>query len=107
MANSLAYAGYIIALIGGIIIVIFGLLRLLGTGFLVFSPLAFLGSLVFAVAEIIIGIICIIGARYVSTLVWGIILLILGLIAGNIGGTLVVLGALLGIVSTLIKSPQK
>ncbi len=107
MANSIAYAGYILALIGGILIVVYGLLGLLGSSFLIFSPLRFLSDVVYSVAGIVIGVICIIGSRYVSTLVWGIILLILGLIAGNIGGTLVVLGALLGIVSTLIKSPPK
>jgi hypothetical protein len=107
MANSLAYAGYILALIGGILIVVFGLLGLLGASFLVFSPLRFFADSVYALAGIVIGIICIIGSRYVSTLIWAVILLVLGLIAGNIGGSLVVLGALLGIVSTLIKSPLK
>ncbi len=107
MANSIAYAGYILALIGGILIVVYGLLGLLGASFLIFSPLRFLSDVVYSVAGIVIGVICIISSRYVSTLVWGIVLLILGLIAGNIGGTLVVLGALLGIVSMLIKSPPK
>jgi hypothetical protein len=105
--NTLAYAGYILALIGGILIVVFGLLGFFGSAFLVFSPLRFLSDVVYSAAGIVIGIICIIGARYVSTLVWGIILLVLGIIAGNIGGTLVVLGALLGIVSALIKSSPK
>jgi len=105
MATTLAYVGYILALIGGILIVVFALLGLLGSAFLIFSPIAFLGGVIYSLAGIVIGIICIIGARYVSTLVWGIILLVLGLIAGGLGGTLVVLGALLGLISTLIKSP--
>ena len=104
MANTLAYVGYILALIGGIIIVLFGLLALVGTAFLIFSPIAFLGGAVYALIEIVIGIICVIGSRRVSTLVWGIILLVLGLVAGSIGGTLVILGALLGLISTLIKT---
>jgi len=105
LANSpLAYVGYILVLIGGLLIILYGLLELLGTTFLIFSPLAFLGSLVYAFAEIVIGVICIIGSRQVSTLIWGIILLVLGLIAGSIGGTLVVLGALLGLVSTIVKT---
>jgi hypothetical protein len=80
---------------------------LVGSAFLILSPIAFLGGVVSALVGIVIGVICIIGARYVSTLVWGIILLVLGIIAGNIGGTLVVLGAILGLVSTLIKSPPR
>jgi uncharacterized membrane protein len=101
---TLAYVGYILALIGGIIIVIWGLIGLLGSAFLVFSPLAFIGGTVYSIVEIILGILCIIGSRYVSTLIWGIILLILGIIAGNLGGSLVVLGAIIGLISTLIKS---
>lgn len=105
MANSLAYAGYILSLIGGILIVVFGLLGFFGSAFLIFSPIQFLDRAVFSLVGIVIGIICIIGSRYVSTLVWGIILLVLGIVAGGLGGTLVALGALLGLVSTLIKSP--
>ncbi len=102
--NSLAYAGYILALIGGIIIVIIGVLGFFGSALLIFSPLAFFGGVLYSAAHIVIGIICIIGSRYVSTLGWGIALLILGLIAGA-GGALVILGAILGLISTLMKNP--
>jgi hypothetical protein len=103
MANALIRVGYLLALIGGVIIIVFGLLGLLGVAFRIFSPLAFLSSAVFAVIEIVIGVVCVIGSKFVSRLDWAIILLILGIIAGSLGGTLVVLGALLGILSRIIK----
>jgi len=102
---TLAYVGYILALVGGIIVILFGLIGLLFTPFLLFSPLGFLTGFVSSLVTIVIGIVCIIGSRYVTTWVWAIILLILGLITWSSGGVLVVLGALLGIVSTLVKNP--
>jgi hypothetical protein len=100
----LAYAGYIIALIGGIILLIGGVIGFFITPFLLLlSPLAFLGGWLGSIFHIIIGIIAIIGARYVYRLDWGITLLILGAIAGGAGG-LVFLGAILGLISRLWKS---
>jgi ABC-type transport system involved in multi-copper enzyme maturation permease subunit len=73
---------------GGILIVVFGLLGFFGSAFLVFSPLGFLSGVVFSLAQIVIGVICIIGSKFVSSLVWAIILLVFGIIAGSIGGTI-------------------
>jgi hypothetical protein len=64
----------------------------------VFGALGALGS---GVITLIIGIICAIGSKYVGSLVWAIVLIVLGIIAGGIGGILVVLGALLGLISAL------
>lgn len=90
-------------LIGGILIILFGLLNLSASAFRIFSPLSFLHGAVHAIAEIVIGVVCILGSKYVSNLAWAIILLILGLVAGEIGGTLVILGAVIGLVSQLVK----
>jgi hypothetical protein len=102
--DSLTRAGYILALIGGIIIIILGILGLLGSAFMIFSPISFLGSFVFAIITILIGIICVVGSKYVGSLTWAIILLVLGIIAGGIGGILVVIGAILGLISKLMRS---
>lgn len=101
MASSLAYAGYILALIGGIIIVISGILEILGTPFLAFSALGALGNLAIGVVHVILGIICIAGSKFVGHLGWAIVLLILGIVAGGIGGVLVIIGALLGLLARL------
>jgi hypothetical protein len=101
--NALAFAGYILALVGGILLIIFGLLGLLNIVLVPFSPLYYLGVAAHGLLTLIMGIIGAIGSRYVSRLEWGIILLILGVIAGGVGGTLILLGALLGLLSILIK----
>jgi hypothetical protein len=108
--STLAYAGFILVLIGGIIVLLFGLFDLLKVGVGVFrgiSLLGFLSGTAWSLAQIVIGIVCIIGSRFVSNLVWAIILLVLGLVAGTIGGTLIVIGAILGLVSVIIKSAPK
>ena len=108
--STLAYVGYILALIGGIIVLLFGLFDLLEVGVRVFrevSLLGFLSGTVRALAQIVIGIVCVIGSRFVSNLVWALVLLVLGIVAGTIGGTLVVIGAILGLVSVLLKSAPK
>jgi hypothetical protein len=108
--STLAYAGFILVLIGGIIVLLFGLFDLLKVGVGVFrgiSLLGFLSGTAWSLAQIVIGTVCIIGSRFVSNLVWAIILLVLGLVAGTIGGTLIVIGAILGLVSVIIKSAPK
>jgi len=108
--STLAYAGFILALVGGVIVLLFGLFGLLEVGVGVFrgiSLLGFLGGTVWSLVEIVIGVVCIIGSRFVSYLFWAIVLVVLGLVAGNIGGSLIVVGAILGIVSVLIKSAPK
>jgi hypothetical protein len=102
--TSISYAGYILVLIGGILLIIFGLIGLLGTVLIPFSPLYYIGIVAHGLVTLIIGIICVFGSKYVGTLLWAIILLILGIIATGIGGTLVILGALLGLISSLMKT---
>jgi hypothetical protein len=102
--NTLAYAGYIVTLIGGIILLISGVVGFFLTPFLTqFSVLAFLGGWIDSIFHAIVGIIALAGARYVYRLDWGITLLILGAIAGGAGG-LVFLGAVLGLLSRLYKT---
>jgi hypothetical protein len=101
LASSLAYAGYVLALVGGIIMIILGLLDIIGSPFLAFSALSAIGALARGIVVVIIGIICAVGAKYVKHLTWAIILIILGIVAGGIGGVLVIIGALLGLLSRL------
>jgi uncharacterized membrane protein len=110
LASSLSHTGYILALIGGILIVLSGVFSLLGVAAQFFQALSFLplfSGTLRALFQIIIGIVCITFSRYLSTLTWAIILLILGIIAGNIGGTLVLVGAILGLISTTHKPRRK
>jgi hypothetical protein len=104
--NRFAYWGYILALIGGVLIIVFGLLGLIGISLgIAFSPVGYyLSGAIYSIVAIIIGVICVIGSRSVGTLVWAIVLLVLGIVSGGIGGILVILGALLGFVSIFVKS---
>lgn len=106
MKNRFAYWGYILALIGGILIIVFGFLGLIGNSLgSAFSPAGYyISGALYSVVAIIIGIICVIGAKSVGTLVWAIVLLVLGIVSGGIGGVIVILGALLGLISILVKS---
>ena len=99
--NQLSYIGYILVLVGGIILVISGLLGLLGTVLIPFSPLYYLGVAAHGLITLIIGIISIIGSKNIARLEWAIIIIVLGIIATGIGGTLVLLGGIIGLVSIL------
>jgi len=61
----------------------------------------------YSIVAILIGAICIVGSKYVGTLPWAIVLLVLGILSGEIGGALVILGALLGLLSIFVKSQPK
>ncbi len=100
MPRGLAYTGYILALIGGIILIIVGGLRFLGQSIAVFaSGLDILGPLVSDAFTVILGIIATIGARHCDYLGWAIGLIIIGLITlGSFGGLLILVGGILGLV---------
>ncbi len=104
--TSISRIAYYLALIGGIIMVIFGLLSLLQLSF--GGPSFFYWNLGFAgayggIVMLICGIIAIIGARSASHLVWAIILIIVGIIGGGLGGLLVILGGIVGLIASLTK----
>jgi len=55
------------------------------------------------IVTLIMGIIAVIGAKSANTLVWAVILIIVGFIGGGIGGLLVLLGGIFGLVTTMSK----
>jgi hypothetical protein len=98
---SLGKLAYYLALIGGVILVIQGLLSLVGMAFPIFVPSAFgsLGGAFWGVIEIILGIVAIYGAKRVTDLTWAIVLIVVGLIGGGLGGVLVLIGGIVGLAS--------
>jgi hypothetical protein len=98
--GSLGQLAYILALIGGIILVIQGILSFLGMAVLMFVPsiIGPIGGSYWGIIEIILGIIAIIGARRATDLTWDIVLIVVGVIAGGLGGLLVLLGGIVGLV---------
>ena len=99
---SISRIAYILALIGGILMVIFGLLGLIGSSF---GPreLFHWGYAYGGIVTIICGVIAIIGAKSANTLVWAIVLIIVGAIGGGLGGLLAILGGILGLIVALSK----
>jgi hypothetical protein len=101
--TSLGQVAYVLALVGGILLVIFGLLSLLSIGFV--GPSFFYWSVYSfgysGIVMLICGVIAVIGARSVTTLVWAIVLLIVGFIGGGLGGLLVLFGAIIGLIVVL------
>ena len=98
--TSVSQLAYYLALIGGILMVLFGIIGFFAN----FGDFYFHWGFTYGgIVTIVMGIIAIIGAKSVSTLVWAIVLIIVGLIGGGIGGLLVVLGGLIGLISYLTK----
>ncbi len=101
--TTLSYVGYILALIGGVLLAIFGFVSLAANSILIpFTALASLGAAAHGLITLVIGVICIIGAKFIRRLEWAIVLLVLGIIAGG-AGILVFLGALLALIDRLTK----
>ena len=100
MPTGLGYTAYLLALIGGIILIITGAISFLSTGFTLnfASGLDYFGPLARDTFTIILGIIATIGARYTHYLGWAIGLIIIGLIASGIGGLLILVGGILGLI---------
>jgi len=99
---SVTRIAYILALVSGILMVIFGLLGLIGSSF---GPreLFHWGYAYGGIVTIICGVKAIIGAKSATTLVWDIVLIVVGIVGGGFGGLLVALGGLLGLLTVLLK----
>ena len=102
--GSLGQLAYVLALIGGIILVIQGILSFVGMAFILFVPsiIGPLGGSYWGIIEIILGIIAIIGAKRATDLTWDIILIVVGVLAGGLGGLLVLLGGIVGLLLRFI-----
>jgi hypothetical protein len=96
---------YVLALIGGILLVIFGLLSIFQVSIQNYGPvLNWYWSFAYGgILAVICGIIAIIGAKSATTLVWAIVLIIVGIIGGGLGGLLVALGGIIGLIVVLSK----
>ena len=101
---SLGRLAYILALIGGVILVIQGLLSFVGMAFMMLMPsvLGSLGGAFWGIIEIVLGIVAIYGAKRATDLTWDIVLIVVGVIGGGLGGVLVLIGGILGLVSKYV-----
>ena len=101
--HSIHQVAYYLVLIGGILLIAFGIFGLIGFAIsLPFqSPLHGM-NFGFAFLPLIIGVIAIIGAKHSSELIWAIVLIVAGYIAGGIGGLLVLIGGIVGLLARYV-----
>ncbi len=114
--GSLKRPAYILVLIGGIILVIQGLLSFVGMAFIMcddfLCPVQYdilgngltpsLGGSFWGIIILILGIVAIYVAKRATELTWDILLMIVGVIAGGLGGILVLVGGIVGLVSKYV-----
>jgi hypothetical protein len=86
-----------------VLLLVFGILSFLGVhipnlGF----QLIHISSLYSGIVAIICGVIAIVGAKRVTTIVWAVVLIVVGVIGGGIGGLLVIVGGIIGLVLAIM-----
>ena len=100
--DPLGQVGFVLALIGGIVIVVLSLAALLN--FPVYlpiqSPLA--GFFGIGLITLILGVVAVFGSRRVNQVLWAVVLMIVGFLGGGIGGLLTLLGGLVGLLSRYV-----
>ena len=109
VASGAVRLGSALALIGGILMIVFALLGSLGSlaslGLFRGIPMAYaFGSGIVAgmgvLVDLVGGVLAIFGSRRAYSLIWGVVLLIIGLVVGGWGGLLVLVGAIIALVAS-------
>ena len=92
-------------LLGGLVLIL-GVVLQVGvglTGLLNFAPrIPSLGSVIGVLLALVTGVVALAGIPQVSNPAWSIILLILGFLAGGLGGIIVILGAIIALVAIFV-----
>ncbi len=90
----------ILVLIGGVLLVVFGFLTVIGASFEIRNLGVSIAGTWFG---IVVGVVALWGHRYVRELVWAVIFIVLGWFSGpNLGGILVLLGGLIGLLMRFV-----
>ncbi len=89
----------ILVLIGGVLLVVFGLFTVLGGSFELRNLGFSISGSIFGIA---VGLIALYGYTRIREVVWAVILLVLGYVAGGLGGLLVALGSLIALIMRFV-----
>lgn len=94
--------GFVLALVGGIILILLSLAALLSfpVNLPFRSPLV--GYFGIGAISLILGVVAVFGSKRVNEVVWAAVLMVVGFLAGGIGGLLTLLGGLIGLLSRYI-----
>jgi hypothetical protein len=105
ISRTLANIGFLLALIGSIILILLGIGAILGIFFLIFFPLYALGAFFWGIAILIIGLLASASSRFVNHVVPAIWLIILAIVASLFGAGfiawLIAIGGIIGLISRL------
>lgn len=103
--KSLRTLARILFLVGGLLLILGAILQV-GVGVTGLSDFAFripsLGSIVGLIIAALAGILALAAIGQVSNAAWDIVVLILGFLAGGLGGILVIIGSLIALVACFI-----
>ncbi len=93
----------VLVVVGAVILLVVGLARAFGSAIMLpFTP-RYLPVMAFGRGvEDVGGIVALVGSRSAASLIWGIVFLVIGLLLGGIGGTLVLVGGVLGLVAKYV-----
>ena len=91
--------GYILALLGGIVIIALSLAAIIHYPLYLPIQVPLAGYAGIGVISLILGVVAVVGSKRINELVWGIILMVVGFLAGGIGGLLAIIGGLIGLLS--------
>jgi hypothetical protein len=100
--GSIGYLGYILALVGGAVMIVLSLAAMLSFGVhMPFrSPIA--GYFEKGVITLILGVVVVVGSKRANELIWAIVLIAVGYLGGGIGGLLTLIGGLLRLLSRYV-----
>lgn len=100
--GSLGTLGFVLALIGGIVLILLSLAALLHfpVSLPFRSPLV--GYFGIGAISLILGVVAVFGSKRVNEVVWAAVLMVVGFLAGGIGGLLTLLGGLVGLLSRYV-----
>ena len=95
----------VLVLVGGIVLLVTGLLQVLsgGVSLLAESVLNGVGGVGEGLVKVVVGLIALFAYRFLKSLAWAIVVLVLGIIAGGLGGVLLLLGAIVALVATFVR----
>ena len=98
----MAKLGYVLALLGGIVIIVFSLAAILNAPLYIPFRSPLVSYFGIGAISLILGIVAVVGSRRVNELIWAIVLMAVGFLGGGIGGLLTLVGGLLGLLSRYI-----
>jgi hypothetical protein len=105
ISRTLANIGFILSLIGSIILILVGLGAMFGIFFLIFYPVYALGAFFWGLAMLIIGILGAASSRFVYNIGAALWVILLAIVASLLGASFIawimVIGAIIGLLSRL------